>query len=105
MFPIPSFHLKNIEIVHKNQSLGKVNLMKLNLSYSKFFDKEKVNIQNVHLKNAKFAIHDLEIKDLLKFLDKEINNKKLYIENTQLFFKDKNEEVYAILSLEKVSHF
>ena len=105
MFPIPSFHLKNVEIIHKNQSLGKVNLVKLNLSYSKFFDKEKVNIQDVQLKNAKFEIHDLNIKDLLKFLDKEINKKKLYIENSQLFFKDKNKEVYAILSLGKSVSF
>ena len=75
MFPIPSFQLKNVKIIHKNQSLGKVNLVKLHLSYSKFFDKEKVNIQDVHLKNAKFEIHDLDIKVLLKFLDKEINKR------------------------------
>ena len=105
MFPVPSFNLKNIELVFKNHKLGKIDLMRINLAYNKFFDKEKVNIQNVHIKNSKFEIYDSEIKNLFSFLDTEINNRKLYITNSQLFLKNKNDNVYAILTLKKSTSF
>ena len=105
MFPIPSFYLENVNLTKDGRTFGKVNLMKIQLSYNKFFDKDKVNIQNIHVSDSNFEIYNQDIKNLIKFFDKEINNKKLFITNSKVFLKDNNEETYLIFSLNKSHSF
>lgn len=105
MFPVPSFYLKNIKIKKNKREVGKIDLMKIYLSFSKFFDKEKVNIQDIHISNSKFNILNKDLKNFITFFDKQINNKKLKIKNSKIFLKDNENEVYLILSLNKSTSY
>ena len=85
MFPIPSFHIKNIEIANGDRRFGKIENMKVNLSYKKFLNKEKINLQNIHIKNSQFEIYNNDLKNLKIFLKKKLM-KKNYIFVIAMFF-------------------
>ena len=59
--------------------IGIIDKMKLNLTFNKFLNKEKINIQDIHINNSKFEIYNKDIKNLKNFFDKKINSKKNYI--------------------------
>lgn len=99
IFPVPSFYLKNINLSSQNKNIGNIGNMKVNLSFKKFFDKNKMNIQNVKITDSKFELLDEHIVSLIKYFDKEINNKKLVIEKSDIFLKNNNDEIYSILKL------
>ena len=88
MFPIPSFYLNNVKVVENGNEIGIIDEMKLCLTFNKFLNKEKINIQDIHIKNSKFEIYNNDFKNLRNFFEKEINHKKLYIRNSNIFFKD-----------------
>ena len=79
--------------------------MKLCLTFNKFLNKEKINIQDIHIKNSKFEIYNNDLKNLKNFLNKKINEKKLYIRNSNVFLKNSDDEVYLILNIDKTQSF
>ena len=99
MFPIPSFHIKNIEIANGDRKFGKIENMKVNLSYKKFLNKEKINLQNIHISNCQFNIQYKDINDFLDFFQKKINSKKMFIEKSSIFLEDTKDETYLILQI------
>ena len=106
MFPIPSFILYDVGFVKDDREFGKIQKMQIYLSFSKFLNKEKINIQDIYISNSKYEIYKKDIKNLLKFFDKEISQKKLFIKNSKIFLKDNNEDVFLILTLKNsVSYF
>ena len=105
MFPIPSFYLNNVKVVENGNEIGIIDEMKLCLTFNKFLNKEKINIQDIHIKNSKFEIYNNDFKNLRNFFEKEINHKKLYIRNSNIFFKDDDNDVYLILYINKSQSF
>ena len=101
MFPIPSFYLSNVKIAENGNEIGIVDEMKLSLTFSKFLNKEKINIQDIRIKNSKFEIYKNDLKNLKNFLKKKINKKKLYIRNSNFFLKNSDDEVFLILNIDK----
>ena len=105
MFPIPSFYLSNVKIAENGNQIGIIDEMKLCLTFNKFLNREKINIQDIHINNSKFEIYSNDLKNLKNFIKKEINDKALYIRNTNIFLKNDNEVVYLILNLKKSKSF
>jgi len=105
MFPIPSFYLSNVKIAENGSQIGIIEELKLYLTFNKFLEKEKINIQDIHIKNSKFELYNNDLKNLKNFLNKKINEKKLYIRNSNVFLKNSDDEVYLILNINKVLSF
>ena len=105
MFPVPSFYLSNVKIIENGDKIGIIEEMKLCLTFSKFLEKEKINIQDIHLKNSKFELYNNNLKNLKNFLKKKINDKPLYIRNSNVFLKDDDDEVYLIFKIDKSKSF
>ena len=106
IFPIPSFNLKNVKVFVNGNGIGIIDEMKVNLTFNKFLNKEKINIQNIKIKNSKFDIYSKEIKNLINFFDKKINDKKLFIEKSKVFLKNNSDEVFLIFNInESISYF
>ena len=106
MFPVPSFRLKDV-IVSKNENeIGKIENMVLNLTFSKFLNKEKINIQNIKIDNSQFTFLSKDILNFLDFFEKKINKKKLFIKKSSIFFQDTDGEIYLIIQIgESISFF
>ena len=105
MFPIPSFYLSNVKITEKGSQIGIIEEMKLCLTFNKFLEKEKINIQDIHIKNSKFELYNNDIKNLKNFLNKKINEKKLYIRDSSIFLKNSDDEVYLIFTIDKTQSY
>jgi len=105
MFPIPSFYLSNVKIAENGDEIGVIEEMKLCLTFNKFLEKEKINIQDIQIKNSKFELYNNNLKNLKNFFKEEINDKPLYIRNSNIFFKNSDDEVYLILNIEKSKSF
>ena len=105
MFPIPSFYLNNVKIAEDGDEIGIIDEMKLFLTFNKFLNREKINIQDILIKNSKFKLYNNDLRNLKNFLNKKINEKKLYIRNSNIFLKNSDDEVYLILNIDKTQSF
>ncbi len=101
IFPIPHFRFKDVKFISNERDLAQIELVKVYLTFSKFLDKNKMNIQNVVIKKAKFEFFKDDLKNLVNFFNRKINDKKITILNSKIFVKDEDEDIYSIISLDK----
>ena len=101
IFPIPHFRFKDVKFISNERELAQIELVKVYLTFSKFLDKNKMNIQNVVIKKAKFDFFKQDLKNLINFFNKKINEKKIAILNSKIFLKDEDEDIYSIISINK----
>ena len=104
MFPVPSFYLNNVGFTKDGRQLGEIKKMVINLSFNKFLNKDKINIQAIHISNSKFEIQDIDIFNLINFFKKKINEKKLFIKKSIIFLKN-DDEIYSIITLNSSTSF
>ena len=105
IFPIPHFIFRDVEFVSNGTNLAEIETIKVYLTFSKFLDKNKMNIQNVVVKKAKFKVYKKDIKNFVTFFNRKINEKKVTISNSQIFFKNKKNDIYSIVSIDKINSF
>ena len=101
IFPVPHFRFKDVKFISNGRDLAQIELVKVYLTFSKFLDKNKMNIQDVVIKKAKFNFLKEDFKNLTAFFNKKINEKKIVILNSKIFLKDENEDIYSIISIDK----
>ena len=101
IFPIPHFRFKDVKFISEESDLAKIELVKVYLTFSKFLDKNKMNIQNVVIKNAKFNFFKEDLNNLVNFFNRKINEKKITIIKSKIFLKDKDNDIYSIISINK----
>ena len=105
IFPIPHFIFKDVEFVSNGVNLAEIETIRVYLTFSKFLDKNKMNIQNVVIKKAKFKLYQKDLKKFLTFFNKKINEKKVTISNSQIFLKNKKNDIYSIVSIDEINSF
>ena len=105
IFPIPHFNFKNVKFISQDRSIANIETIKVYLTFSKFLDKYKMNIQNIKIKNAKFDLYKTDLKNLLSFFNKKINENKITIYDSNVFLKNKIDDIYAIISIDKSNSF
>ncbi len=105
IFPIPHFNFSNVKFISEGKELAEIKTLKVYLTFSKFFHKNKMNIQNILIKDAKFNFYKKDLKNILIFFNKKINEKKFVISNSKLFLKNDEEDIFSIISLDKSKSF
>jgi len=101
IFPIPHFNFKDVKFISNEKKLAQVETIKVYLTFSKFLDKNKMNIQNIVVKKAKFDFYKKDLKNLIDFFNRKINENKITISDSKIFLKDSTDEIYSIISLDK----
>ena len=101
IFPIPHFRFRDVKFISNERELAQIELVKVYLTFSKFLDKNKMNIQNVVIKKAKFDFFKEDLKNLVNFFNKKINDKKITLLGSKIFLKDEDEDIYSIISINK----
>ena len=107
MFPIPNFTFKKVKLYAPDDTkeFAIIENFKIFLSFEKFFDNDKMNIQFIEIKNSQFSIYNKQLDSFINFFDKKINDKKLIILDSKIFFKDKSDEIYSLINLKKSESF
>ncbi len=96
LLPRPHFTSKNLSIFNGKEEIGIVDDFKAYIQISKFFRIDKIFIEDLVLKNGDFYFKKKDFLFLKKLLETEPNEKKIIIKNSNIFFKDKNDEVIFI---------
>ena len=101
MFTTPHFNFKNVKLISNDKEFANIGSFKVYLTFKKFFDKEKMNIQDIEIKNSKFIINKKEIKELINYIDKKINEKKIIVKKSKILHKNKKEKKNIIQKYNK----
>ncbi len=102
LFPKPHYSIKNSIINYDEKKLATTDSIKIYFSIKNFFSFKNFKIKDVNFKNTEF---DINSKNII-FFEKTLNsNKSKYVINffdSNLFYKDKNEEVMFLSKIDKL---
>ena len=109
ILPSPHFLIKNSKILSKDlknqKSIADVKNLKVFFSQKNFFNKEKMTFKNLIIDEANFFFLRNEFKILNNSSNNQFSNKKIKINNSNVFFKDNLGEIITIIKIHKAILF
>jgi hypothetical protein len=109
ILPAPHFLIKNSKIIIDDtkiqKAIAEIKYLKVFLIQGNFFNKEKLNIKKVVIREANFSLLRSDFNLLKKFKNKNFLNKKIKITYSNIFFKDNLGEVISIIKIDKALLF
>ena len=105
ILPKPHFLIKDSKILvkntKKNNFLAEIKNLKVFISQNNFFDKDKINIKEVKLNDGNFSFLKNNLITLHNSRNAKFSNKKIQINNSNIFFKNNFNETIAIIKIFK----
>ena len=101
LLPKPHFHSKDLSILRNEREIGKASNVKIFIAANNFFKFNKINSKNLIFKKTDFNIYQEDLsffKDLLKI---EPNENRIIFKDSNIFFKNKDDEVLFINKTKK----
>ena len=109
ILPAPHFLIKDSKIMVKKgkekKSIAEIKNFQAFLHQGNFFNKEKMNIKKVVIKDANFSLLRSDLKLLNELKKRIFSKKKIKINNSNIFFKDNLEEIILIIKIDKIDLF
>ena len=104
-FPRPHFIFKNSSIL-KNQSIvSQIEELKIFISLSNLFSLKNFEVQNLIIKKSNFNLNNQTYNFFIELLDGNFQNSEITIKNSNVFFKNKNNEVLFINKILNMKYF
>ena len=94
ILPKPHYLIKD-----SKTDLAEIKVLNVFISQSNFFDKDNIKINHVVIKKANFSLSNDNFKMLYKSSDDKFSKQKIRINNSNIFFKDKLNEVISIIKI------
>jgi|TARA_B110001452_G_scaffold49028_1_gene37443 hypothetical protein len=105
ILPSPHFLIKDSKILledsEKIDSIANIKNLKVFINQNNFFDKDNVKIKKVIINQANFSLKKDTIKLLNESSNNKFSNKKIKINNSNIFFKDSSDETISIVKIYK----
>ena len=109
ILPSPHFLIKDTKILNNNidnpKSLSQIKKLKVFISQKNLFNKKNLKINKILIDDANFSIQEGDFKFFTDYLDQQFSKKKMKIRNSNIFYKDMNEEIISIIKLSNLSLF
>lgn len=100
IFPVPNFVFKDVVIFDEEKNdLIQIEKLTAKLSYKKFFDKDKMNIQSVKIDDAKFNSEKKNLDSLLNYFTTKIPEQIISISDSKIFIQNKDKDVISIITI------
>ena len=87
------------------KSIADVKNLKVFFSQKKFLDKEKMILTKLTINDANFSLLRNEIKILNDYNNNQLSNKKIKINNSNIFFNDNLNEIITIIKVNEAILF
>ena len=100
ILPRPHFSVKNLRI-----PLAKVGIINIYINQNNFFNKDNLNIDEVIIHEANFFLLKNDLKRLSVNTKNKFSNKKIKINNSNIFFKDNLSEITSIIKISNATLF
>ena len=108
ILPAPHFLIKDSKILMTKSGKKTIAVIKecqIFLNQKNFFDKEKINIKKIIINGANFTLLRSDLKLLNELKNKKFSNKKIKINNSNIFLKDNSGEIISIIKVDKTVLF
>ena len=109
ILPAPHFLIKDSKILvadgKKLKSLAEIQDFQIFLNQGSFFQKEKMDIKKIVINEANFSLLRSDFELLNKFISKKFSNKKITVNNSNIFFKDNLGEIISIIKADETKLF
>ena len=109
ILPAPHFLIKKSKILvnsaGKQRSIAEIKDLKVFLSQSNFFDKNKMKLKKIIINEANFSLLRSDLKLVNKFRNKLFSNKKIEINKSNIFFNDDSGEIISIVKIDNATLF
>jgi len=103
ILPAPHFLIKDSKILVEDggieKSIAEIKDVKLFLSQKNFFDKKRIILKKVIINGANFSLLRADLKLLNNTTNKDFPNKKIIVNNSNIFFKDNLGEAISIIKI------
>ncbi len=100
LFPKPHFYSKNFSIVREGDEIANVETFKSYIAKGNFFRLNKVEVNDLAFQNAEFKIDWDDLIFFQNLLETEPNENSILIKNSNIFFKNENDEVLFLNRIE-----
>jgi hypothetical protein len=107
ILPTPHFLIEECDIYFLNdlkEKILKTKNLKINIFSKNLHKKENIELKNIHLNKVDLDLQFIDIKNFYNHLKYNIS-KPIYINNSNLFFRDQNKEIILISKIKNFEYF
>ena len=105
LFPKPNFTIIDTSIIDDQKEISKISKLKIFVRFNNLFSIKNIEVQDIILENANFNINSENYDFFMRPLDKNFKNGNLTIKNSNIFFKNFNNEVLFINKVLKIKYY
>ena len=104
-FPKPHFIITDSKILNYEKEISKISKLKIFISFDNFFSLKNVGVRDIILKNANFYLNATNYNFFVDLLNKSFQDGDIIINNSNIFFKNKEDEVLFITKIFKMKYY
>ena len=109
ILPSPHFLIEDTNILlsepNDKKIIGEVRNLKVFINQGNFFDKEKITLKNIIIKDANFSLSGIDLKRFNSSINDKLSDKKIQFDKGNIFFKDNINEIFAIVKINDANLF
>ena len=105
LFPKPHFFIKNTIFVYNEADLAKSDFTKIYISIGNFFSSKNIKIKDLFFKQTEFNVNFNNVKFFKEILNSNKSEHDIKFDNSNLFYKDKNEDVVFLTGIKDLNFF
>ena len=95
-YPRPHFIIEESSILQKESNISDIKKLSIYVSLNNFFSLKNITIKDVILENANFNLNKKNSDFFLKLLDNNFFQSRFVIKNSNVFFKNNEDEVLFV---------
>tara|TARA_Y100000389_G_C17419966_1_gene496115 strand:- start:12 stop:1502 length:1491 start_codon:yes stop_codon:yes gene_type:complete len=99
LLPRPHFKSKNLSILENEKIIGNVKNFKIFISIDRLFSFDKFETKDLVLDKTEFSLLNNDFSFFSKLLETEPSKNEIIIKNSEIFFKDNDDDVIFICKI------
>ncbi len=104
-FPKPHFIINESTISNENGQISKIEKLKIFISLDNFFSLKNIKLGDVIFYNSNFDLNKKNYNFFIKLLNKNFENGNLIIKNSNVFFRNLDDEVLLINKILRMKYY
>jgi len=104
-FPKPHFIITDTEILKNEKEISKISKLKIFISFDDLFSSKNIEVRDLILKNANFYLNTNNYNFFLELLNRNFQVGDIIINNSNVFFKNTENEVLFIAKIFKMKYY
>ena len=104
-FPRPHFVYKNSSILKNQTEISKIGELKVYIALKNLFSYKNFQVKNLILEKSNFNLNNQNYDFFIKLLDSEFKDNKIIIKDSNIFYRNKTDEVLFINKILKIKYF